>query len=194
MRWLLEPLGHAIETFDTPQAFLERYEPGQCGCLIADLRMPEMSGIELQEELNRRSIDLPVIMVTGHADVDTAVRSMQLGATDYVQKTLISKPVKATDFLPKVQAALELHQQRRRRAAKRETLRARIGQLTARELDVFHRVVRGEANKAIAIDLNISEKTVEIHRAHVMMKMRARTFADLVRMATLAGIGREAGK
>lgn len=190
MHFLLEPLGHAVETFSAAKDFLASYEPGQCGCLIVDMRMPQMSGLQLQEELNRRGVDLPVIVVTGHADVDTAVRSMQLGATDYVRKLMISKPVRASEFLPKVQAAVELHQQRRRRAAKRESLRARISALTGRELDVFQRIVRGDANKVIAAELAISEKTVEIHRSRVMMKMRARSFAELVRMATFAGLGR----
>lgn len=190
LRFLLEPLGYGVMTFASAREFLSAYDPNWCGCLIIDLRMPQMSGIDLQEELNRRAIDMPVIMVTGHADVDTAVRSMQLGATDFVRKPLLRKPLKGTEFLPKVRAAVELHQQRRRRAIKRESLKARFAELTNRELDVLQRLVHGDANKVIASDLNISEKTVEIHRAHVMMKMRVRSFAELVRLATIAGIGR----
>ena len=151
--------------------------------MIADIRMPDMDGLELQEELNRRNAGLPVIVVTGHADVPLAVRAMKAGAVD-----LIEKPYDDALLLASVKRALAKAHGAREQAAVADAAKARIANLSARERQVLELLVAGQPNKIIAYELDISPRTVEIHRAHVMEKMEAKSLSDLVRAAIAAGI------
>src|SRR4051812_27034325 len=180
---LLESAGVAAEAFESARAFLEAHRPEQAGCLIADIRMPDMDGLELQEELNRRSAGLPVIVVTGHADVPLAVRAMKAGAVD-----LIEKPYDDELLLASVRRALAQAQGAREQVVAVVAAKTRIATLSARERQVLELLVAGQPNKIIAFELDISPRTVEIHRAHVMEKMEAKSLSDLVRAAIAAGI------
>jgi two-component system response regulator FixJ len=180
---LLESAGVASEAFDSARAFLDAHRPERSGCLIADIRMPDMDGLELQEELNRRNAGLPVIVVTGHADVPLAVRAMKAGAVD-----LIEKPYDDARLLESVKRALAKAHDEREHAAAVDAARARIAGLSARERQVLELLVAGQPNKIIAYELDISPRTVEIHRAHVMEKMEAKSLSDLVRAAIAVGI------
>jgi len=181
LAWLLEGVELAVETFETAEAFLAACDPDQPGCLVLDVRLPGMSGIVLQEELAHRGIRLPVIVITGFADVDTAVRVLKSGAFDFLEK-----PYADDAMLERVQQAIALDAERRRMRAQRERLLARLSCLTARERAVFDQVVLGKANKVVAIEFGISEKTVEAHRARVMHKLGATSLAELVRMDLMA--------
>jgi two-component system response regulator FixJ len=180
---LLQSAGVAAEPHESARAFLDAYLPNRAGCLIADMRMPDMDGLELQEELNRRNAGLPVIVVTGHADVPLAVRAMKAGAVD-----LIEKPYDDELLLATVKRALAQAKDARQQAAAVDAAKARIATLSARERQVLELLVAGQPNKIIAYELDISPRTVEIHRAHVMEKMEARSLSDLVRAAIAAGI------
>jgi two-component system response regulator FixJ len=180
---LLESAGVVAESYASARAFLEAYRPQRSGCLIADIRMPDMDGLELQEELNRRNAGLPVIVVTGHADVPLAVRAMKAGAVD-----LIEKPYDDGLLLASVRRALAKAHGEREQAAAAEAAKGRIANLSARERQVLELLVAGQPNKIIAYELDISPRTVEIHRAHVMEKMEAKSLSDLVRAAIAAGI------
>jgi two-component system response regulator FixJ len=180
---LLESAGVAAEAHESARAFLDAYQSGRPGCLIADIRMPDMDGLELQEELNRRNAGLPVIVVTGHADVPLAVRAMKAGAVD-----LIEKPFDDALLLASVKRALAQAHGAREQAAAADVAKARIASLSARERQVLELLVAGQPNKIIAYELDISPRTVEIHRAHVMEKMEAKSLSDLVRAAIAAGI------
>jgi len=180
---LLESAGVAAEAHESARAFLNAYQPGRPGCLIADIRMPDMDGLELQEELNRRNAGLPVIVVTGHADVPLAVRAMKAGAVD-----LIEKPYDDELLLASVRRALAQAQGAREQAVAVEAAKTRIATLSVRERQVLELLVAGQPNKIIAFELDISPRTVEIHRAHVMEKMEAKSLSDLVRAAIAAGI------
>jgi two-component system response regulator FixJ len=186
---LLESAGVASEAHASARAFLDAYQAGRPGCLIADIRMPDMDGLELQEELNRRNAGLPVIVVTGHADVPLAVRAMKAGAVD-----LIEKPFDDTLLLASVKRALAQAHGAREQAAATESAKTRIASLSARERQVLELLVAGQPNKIIAFELDISPRTVEIHRAHVMEKMEAKSLSDLVRAAIAAGISGTAKK
>ena len=186
---LLESAGVASEAHESARAFLNAYQPGRPACLIADIRMPDMDGLELQEELNRRSAGLPVIVVTGHADVPLAVRAMKAGAVD-----LIEKPFDDTLLLASVKRALAQARSTREQSAGTEAAKTRIASLSARERQVLELLVAGQPNKIIAFELDISPRTVEIHRAHVMEKMEAKSLSDLVRAAIAAGISGSAKK
>ena len=174
---LLRSVGLRSKVFNDPRAFLNEYRPDQPGCLILDVRMPKMSGLELQQEFSRRNYTLPVIFITGHGDVPMAVEAMRAGALDFLQK-----PFKDDELIRRVQKALEQDTQERALLKQREALRQRWAELTAREREVADRIVDGQANKVVALDLAISERTVELHRAHVMQKMGARALAQLVQM------------
>lgn len=174
---LLRSVGLRTRIFTDPWAFLDSYRPEQPGCLVLDVRMPKMSGLELQQELGRRHYTLPVIFTTGHGDVPMAVEAMRAGALDFLQK-----PFKDDELIRRVQKALEQDAQERELLKKREELRRRWQELTAREREVADRIVDGQANKVVAMELAISERTVELHRAHIMQKMGARGLAQLVQM------------
>ncbi|MBN1237117.1 MAG: response regulator transcription factor [Gammaproteobacteria bacterium] len=181
LRLLLRSVDLPSRTFASADEFLANYDADVPSCLIADIRMPGMSGLELQEELNRRKVEMPLIFITGHGDVPMAVKAMQAGAMDFIQK-----PFRDQDLLDRVYRALQ--QDSDKREARKEARRAQHGldQLTPRETEVMERVVRGQANKVIAQDLGVSQRTVELHRARVMHKMGVRSLADLVRLVGTA--------
>jgi FixJ family two-component response regulator len=174
---LLDSVGLPHQLYSNAMEFLDELGSQWAGCIVLDIRMPGMSGLELQTELLRREILLPVIFITGHGDIGMAVKAMRLGALDF-----ITKPYHEQDLLDRIHEALAYDASKRKRIYDHDQLLARIESLSKRERQVFERVARGQANKVIAYDLNVSERTVEVHRAEVMRKMGARTLAMLVRM------------
>ncbi|HSQ00384.1 MAG TPA: response regulator [Candidatus Dormibacteraeota bacterium] len=181
LRFLVESADLAGEEFGSAEAFLAAYDPERPGCLILDVRLPGMSGVVLQETLRDRGCRLPIIVMTGFADVGTAVGMLKGGAFDFFEK-----PFADQQLLERVHQAISFDGSRRRASAQREALTARIACLTAREHEVFQEVVHGKANKVVALEFGISEKTVEVHRARVMQKLGAASLAELVRMDLLA--------
>ena len=179
--FLLRTVGIPAETYASAQAFLDAYGPDKPGCLILDVRMPAMSGLELQEELRSLGSTLPIIFLTAHGDVPMAVEAVKSGAVDFLQK-----PFRDQELVDKIHRALEENARAREVAAARRGVAARIESLTAREREVMDAVVAGKANKVIAGDLGLSQRTVEIHRAHVMEKMGAESLAQLVQMVMQA--------
>lgn len=180
LRGLIASIGLRVEIHGSAQMFLDAYEPGTPGCLVLDLRMPNMSGLELQKKLAERAIDLPVIIVTGHGDVQVAVHAMKNGAFDFVEK-----PFNNELLLDSIQKAVADSERSTNLRVEREAINSRIELLTPRERQVLEIVVTGETNKGVARYLDISDKTVEIHRAHVMEKMQAKSLAHLVKMIAL---------
>jgi len=181
LKWLIESVGMQVETFDSAQAFLDAYYPARGGCLLVDVRMPGMSGLELQAYLTRREIGIPVIIITGHGDVSMAVKSMKVGAVDFIEK-----PFDDEELLKSIRNALQHDQKQRALRAQRSDIAAQVAELTPREYEVMTMVTDGKSNKEIAAELGVSAKTVEVHRARMMDKMRADSLAELVRMALLA--------
>ncbi|HEX7060897.1 MAG TPA: response regulator [Woeseiaceae bacterium] len=177
MQFLLKSVGLRSEVFASGDEFLEAFDAKRPGCLVLDIRMPGLGGLELQERLLGIRSSLPIIFVTGHGDVPMAVEAMQKGAFDFVQK-----PFSEDDLLGRIQAALAADRRERDEQARRADVASRLGLLTAREREVMELVVTGKPNKVIAYELGVSQRTVEIHRARVMDKMQARSLADLVRM------------
>jgi len=180
MRMLLEVAGFKVRSFTSAKHFLADDHPKH-GCLIADIRMPDMSGLELQEEVTRRHIDLPVIIITGHGDVPLAVQAMKAGAIDFLEK-----PFSEDMILTSVRRALEIGSRARGRAAETRAAKDLLSALTPRERGVLDRLVQGRSNKVVAHELGISPRTVEIHRAHIMSKMEASSLSDLVRLVLTA--------
>lgn len=174
---LVQSVGLEVETFASAQDFLDLYAPERPGCLITDIRMPGMSGLELQERLSADGRHIPVIVLTGFGDVPAAVRALKGGAIDFVEK-----PFNPQALLDLVQQAIVRDSERRAQAAREADLDKRMASLTPREQEVMALVVAGKANKVIAIDLLISERTVELHRGRIMKKMRARSLAELMRI------------
>jgi two-component system, LuxR family, response regulator FixJ len=174
---LLDTVDIPYQAFASAQEFLESYDPAQSGCLILDIRMPGMSGLDLQRRLIDMDAHIPVVFITGHGDVPMAVEAMKRGAVDFIRK-----PFRDQELLDRVHEALNADADQRAEIADLEALRARVATLTPREQEVFQRVADGQANKVVAIDLGISERTVEIHRSQVMQKTGARTLAHLVRL------------
>ncbi len=174
---LLETVDLPCETFSSARDFLDAYDSSRTGCLVLDIRMPGMSGLELQERLLDLKAPVPIVFITGHGDIPMAVEAMKRGALDFIRK-----PFRDQELLDRVQEALSVDEAQRAEYAGLEEVRARVASLTPRENEVFLRVADGQANKVVAIDLGISERTVEIHRSQVMQKTGARTLADLVRM------------
>jgi len=174
---LMRSVGIPSKTFADAHSFLAGYDPEQGGCVVLDIRLPRMNGLDLQQEMNRRGWVLPIIFITGHGDVPMAVEAMRAGAADFLQK-----PFNDDDLIRRVQKALAQDAEVREQLRGRETLRQRRDSLTPREREVAARMVTGDANKVIAIDLGLSERTVELHRAHIMQKMEVRSLAQLVRI------------
>jgi FixJ family two-component response regulator len=162
---------------ESAREFLQKHDPTQPGCLVLDVRMPEMSGLELQEQLNLLGAVIPVIFITGHGDVPMAVEAMQAGAFDFLQK-----PFRDQDLIDRIQRALEKDRANRAVLDERAAIRQRLESLTPREREVLDMVASGKPNKIMASDLGVSQRTIEIHRARVMEKMAATSLAQLVRM------------
>jgi len=177
---LLGTIGHKVVPFGLPADFLAKHDRNQHGCVVLDIRMPEMSGLEVQQRLNKEGSMLPVIFITGHGDVPMAVQAMKEGAFDFIQK-----PFRDQDLVDRINHALQQDAENRKAVLQQADLRRRFESLTQRERQVLDLVVDGRANKVIAIDLELSERTVEIHRSNVMEKMGARSVAHLVKMHLL---------
>lgn len=177
LRMLMESIGLATEAFASADQFLDAYDESRSGCLVLDIRMPGMSGLELQALLNERRAMLPVIFITGHGDVPMAVQAIRGGAYDFIQK-----PFREQELLDRVQQVLAEDERNRDVLHQKREILERLSTLTPREREVLDLVVAGKANKVIAIDLGLSQRTVEIHRAHVMEKMQTKSLAHLVRM------------
>jgi two-component system, LuxR family, response regulator FixJ len=177
LRLLIKSVGLIPTALGSAREFLEKYDPAQPGCLVLDVRMPEMSGLELQEQLNRQGAVIPVIFITGHGDVPMAVEAMQAGAFDFLQK-----PFRDQDLIDRIQKALEKDRANRAVLNERSLIRERLESLTPREREVLEMVSSGKPNKIMAAELGVSQRTVEIHRGRVMQKMGASSLAQLVRM------------
>ena len=177
LRFLLKSVGLTARTLSSAGQFLDSYKPSEPGCLVLDVRMPGMSGLELQQQLNVRGATIPVIFITGHGDVPMAVEAMQHGAFDFLQK-----PFRDQDLLDRIQRALERDTRSRTQLAQHEKIRTRLESLTPREREVLTLMAQGKPNKVMAAELGVSQRTVEIHRARVMEKMGASSLAQLVRM------------
>lgn len=184
LRWLLESMRLRVATFDSAEAFLKFYTMHMVGCLVLDVRMPGMSGLQLQQHLTKQQYALPIIFITGHGDIPMAVRAMQAGA-----KYFLEKPFEDQLLLDYVNEALALDKENQQARLRLTMIRARIANLTDRETEVMDLVIRNHSNKEIAEKLGVSIKTVEFHRSHMMDKMHASSLIDLlnmVREATLA--------
>ncbi len=177
LSWLMKSAGIQTQTFPSAKAFLDACNDRLSGCLMLDIRMPGMSGLELQAELNRRGCHMPIIVISGHADVPMAVRALKAGAFDFIEK-----PFNDDTLLALVQSALHQESQLRQSLAEKDAVQARMKLLTPREQEVLDRVVDGASNKQIGLELGVSQKTVEVHRARVMEKLEADSLSHLVRM------------
>jgi FixJ family two-component response regulator len=183
---LIRSAGLKAESFSSAQEFLARLPVDVPGCLVLDVRLPGLSGLDLQSRMAEINLDIPIVFITGHGDVPTSVRAMKAGAVEF-----LTKPFLDHDLLDAIGQAIERHRVARRRQAQIDELNSRYESLTRREREVMERVVSGLLNKQVAADLGISEVTVKVHRAKVRHKMRAGSLADLVRMAESLGIRRD---
>jgi two-component system response regulator FixJ len=177
-RWLMESNGIAVKTFATAAEFIESYRNGDAGCLVLDLKLPGMSGLELQEYLTRRDIEIPIVFVSAHGDVPAAVSALKGGAVDFIQK-----PFGHREVLSVIRKAFERDAEIRVKRARQSVIAGRFATLTEREREVLQRVIEGKPNKIIAAELDITMKTIEFHRAKVMEKMGVTSVAELVQIA-----------
>jgi FixJ family two-component response regulator len=182
---LLTAVGLEVASFPSGEALLLALDPKEPACVVADLRMPGLTGLDLQDELSRRGLDLPVLFISGHADVASSVRAMKGGAVDFLEK-----PFDEAELIEAIRRALARYRQRRAARREKETLEARAARLTPREREVFALVASGLLNKQVGYELGTTEKTIKVHRARVMEKMEADSLADLVRMAGSLGVTR----
>jgi FixJ family two-component response regulator len=182
---LLKAEGFTVRGFTSAKAFLESYQPEALSCLVLDVAMPELDGLELQQRLTRAGILLPIVFLTGHGDIPMSVHAIKAGALDF-----LTKPVKDVDLLRAVRAALQRAAEQRELIMETVLLRQRYSDLTPRERAVMAHVVAGELNKQVAYALGIGEHTVKVHRSRVMEKMGVESLADLVRAAERLGIGK----
>ena len=180
----LESSGFTVRRFESAEAFLAKAEAAERGVLVLDQRMGGMSGLELQKELKARGLDLPTIFITGHGDVQMSVTAMKGGAVDFLEK-----PFRNCDLLAGIEAALARQEAQQAHTARRAAAQGKYRSLTPREREVMEYIVRGEPNRTIAEHLGVSVRTVQVHRAKVMEKMRAESLPDLVRLPGLVGIG-----
>jgi FixJ family two-component response regulator len=185
---LLRSVGLACELYPSALEFLEHYDQRRHSCLVADIRMPGLSGLELQQKLNEQGAEIPIIFITGHGDVPMAVNAMKSGASDFLQK-----PFRDQDLIDRIHKALESDRERRTWREQEAVIRERLALLTPRETEVMERVVKGQANKVIAMDLGVSQRTVELHRARVMRKLRMRSLAELVQAVGRLNSGKPSG-
>lgn len=183
LKFLLESTGIEVVTHESASAFLDVVSKVEPACVITDVRMPGLSGIDLLQRMKGLKLDVPVIVITGHADVPLAVEAMKFGAADFFEK-----PFDDEVLLASVRSALSRHERDHQRHAERLEIEARLASLSSRERDVLMGLVAGHANKQIAFDLGISPRTIEIYRANLMTKMHAASLSDLVRMALVAGL------
>lgn len=180
LRWLFESRGFTVHAFASAAAFLAAQDGEPVGCVMLDVRMPDMTGPELYDEIRRRGWQLPALFLTGHGDVTLAVESLKKGAMDFVEK-----PFNDNDLVDRVERCLRLDAERRRAQAGRQSVAARLAQLTAREQEVMRLVLAGKLNKQIADELHIAMRTVEVHRARVLAKMGVRSAVDLAQLVSL---------
>lgn len=183
LEFLLKTAGHAVESFETAKAFLDVLPQIRSGCVITDVRMPEITGIELLQRVKAAKPELPVIVITGHGEIALAVEAMKIGAADFLEK-----PFDDDNLLAAVRSALDREAHTSQRSAELNEIHDKLAALSNRERQVLEGLVAGHANKNIAFDLGISPRTVEIYRANLMTKMAANSLSDLVRMAMMAGI------
>jgi two-component system response regulator FixJ len=174
---MLDTIGLPYELFESGIDFLAAYDADRGGCLVLDVRMPNMTGLDVQLKLNELESSLPIIFITGHGDIPMAVEAMRRGALDFIRK-----PFREQDILDRINEALEFEIDSRKAQLNRRDLASRIATLSERENTVFHSVAAGVMNKVIALDLGISERTVEVHRSQIMKKLNVRTLAQLVRI------------
>lgn len=177
IRWLIESVGFKVKTYSGAKSFIDQYEDNGTGCLLLDVRMPEMSGLELQEQLNKLQIHLPIIFITGHGDVPMAVRAMKAGALEF-----LNKPFNDQELLDCINRAIEFDTQRRSSYQERKDILSKLHQLTTRERQVLKELVAGKLNKVIAADLDLSIKTIELHRSNIMRKLESRSLAQIISM------------
>src|SRR5271167_2466822 len=180
LRFMLRAAGYSVEAFPSARSFLEDYDPRRGGCLLLDVQMPQISGLELQQRLNVRGWRVPVIFITGHGTVSLAIAAIKAGAFDFVEK-----PLREEALLECIERALNWHDTAHEERLERAQLEARAASLTEREREVLDLVATGEPNKIIARHLGISFRTVELHRAHIIEKLQARSLSDLIRMAII---------
>ncbi len=183
LKWLIESVGMSVQTFSSADEFIRNYYPGQAGCVLLDVRMPGMSGLDLQEHFVNNQINIPIIIITGHGDVPMAVQAMKAGAVDFIEK-----PFNDELLLESIRTALRIDIEQRSTQAERAEIATHLANLTPREQEVMEMVTDGWANKEIAHKLGVSAKTVEAHRSRVMEKMHAKSLADLVKMAVAANM------
>ena len=189
LKSLLESIGLHVELFESADDFLKSKIPDIACCLVLDVRLPGLSGLEFQEELAKSGLNFPIIFLTGHADIPMTVQAMKAGAVEF-----LTKPCRDQDLLHAIRTALERDRVRRKDQMHTALLRAQSDSLTAREKEVMGFVAAGLLNKQIAAEMDITEVTVKMHRGNIMRKMQARSLADLVRMADLLGISRTKSK
>jgi len=185
LRFMLRAAGYSVEAFPSAPSFLEDYDPRRVGCLLLDVQMPQMSGLELQQRLNIRGWRVPVIFITGHGTVALAIAAMKAGAFDFIEK-----PLREEALLDSIERALQWNDRAYEERLERATLEARMNLLTPREREVFELVAAGEPNKVIARQLGISFRTVELHRAHISEKLQARSLSDLIRIGIIMNSNR----
>lgn len=174
---LVETVDLRPETFEDAQQFLDGYEQGRAGCLVVDVRMPGMNGLELQSRLASEGISIPVVIITGHGDVFMAVQALKAGAVDFIEK-----PFRDQDFLNSIQRAIAIDEKMRKEQSERDKVEAKLSQLTPREREVMELLVKGKSNKEVASDLEISRKTVDFHRVRILEKMGVDSLVELVLM------------
>jgi len=180
LRFMLRTVGYSVEAFPSARSFLDGYDPRRGGCLLLDIRMPQLTGLELQQQLNVRGWRIPVIFITGHGTVSLAIAAMKAGAFDFIEK-----PLREEALVESIERAVHWNDRAYEERLERVTLQARVLALTPREREVFELVAAGEPNKAIARQLGISFHTVELHRAHIIEKLQARSLSDLIRMGII---------
>lgn len=177
IKWLLDSADWQIQTYSDAQTFLKNYQPDSIGCLVSDICMPGMDGLELQEELINNNIDIPIIFMTGHGDVPMAISAMKAGAIEF-----LTKPFDDEILIETIKRGIEKDIERHKKMNTKEKIKARIDKLTPREKEVMKLIVAGKLNKIIASELKISAKTVELHRSKIMQKMEVTSLANLVKL------------
>ncbi len=184
LKWLIESVGVPVESFASADEFLAQFQAGRPGCMVLDVRMPGMSGLELLEHLAQKGLRIPAVIITGHGDVPMAVRAMKSGAVDFIEK-----PFNDEALLDAIRRAIAFEEQQRSQYSEHRQINERLAHLTPREHEVMDMVCDGKSNKEIANALGVSAKTIEAHRARVMEKMQAGSLAELVRMSLKVGNG-----